>query len=290
LTTLGGKPTPVLPNVSCTEETSLGDPVFIQLCKNRQLVEVNQTRIVGDYTLTLQRAYVDANQLLFEYNARQISTGKAVSLDAQKLDVILQNTSDSISLNHTGINSAYGRSGDLPIGVAVLNIGAFPQNLRAFNLHIIMHSFHLGISTGPTDQRPVVQGDANFGFSLPFHPGQTINPAQSIMVNGQTRNTNLAITANGTTYMLYQIVITPSMISLYTTGILSDKLSSYALAFNGQEIQANSEVMSVSDSQKPHTVFAFETPRLFHQHGTLTLSVNVNDDLTNSQILLINLP
>ena len=256
-----------LPPVSCTEEKSLGDPVLIQLCQNRMLVDIHQSQVIGGYTITLQRAYVDANRLIFEYTARQNSTGKVVELSQPTLDVTVQHTSlggpKGVSYNEIGANL-----------ISVPNKGAFPQNLRTLSLHVTMRKFAVGISTGPNNQLPTLQGNADFHFALPFHSGQTLNLHDTI-------------TLNGTDYTLYRLIVSPSMTSFYVTGILSDKLSTFSLQWRGQPIAIGDSTVSVPDviapNQPPYTVFSLETAQPFNQHGSLTLIVSVYADAAETQ-------
>ena len=150
------------------------------------------------------------------------------------------------------------------------NKGEFPQDLRAFKLHITMRGFKIGSSTGSNDQRPSIQGNADFAFSLPFHAGQILTPHDTITINGSE-------------YTLYQVIITPSMTSLYVSGMRSDQVSSYSLSLRGKEIQASGVAAGpdvVPANQAPYTVFTFNTSQPFHQHGTLILTINESQTFT----------
>lgn len=262
LPALGG-----VPQVSCTNDKNLGDPVSTLLCLHQHLVNINQSRTIGDYTITLQRGYVDANQLLIVY---KISTHTPISGVAQRFDVTLQNLSHSIFLGAIAMGMGGGGKldGDYSEKILLLNRGTFPQDLQVFDLHVTMHNF---LSTESLDQPSTHQSIASFSFSLPFHPGQILNQ-------------HVTVRANGTTYTLYQTIITPSFTNLYVSGLSWLQVDQYTLTLNGKTLKNYVEGATAGmPKQPPYTVFAYENDQPFQGHGTLTLSADVYSDNTRQQ-------
>ncbi|HET8844638.1 MAG TPA: hypothetical protein VFN35_24420, partial [Ktedonobacteraceae bacterium] len=266
--------------ISCHEETALGDSLLVQLCQKNQLVDINQSQRMGDYTIILQRAYVDANQLLFEYKVLQNSTGKFVFLSPMHLDVTLQGAQGPIAFgNATGTShlAELASTPDVPTVISVFNRGVFPQNLQAFDLLITLHDFGLGSQEDMAHLR-LVKGTASFHFSLPFHTGNILNLDDSVK-------------ENGVTLTLFRAIITPSAASFYIRGLIPAMLEEYSISLNGQKIWASAVAAvpdALPDHQASYAVISYVSSLPASQPGTLTLSIHLHNH-PDTWIFTINL-
>lgn len=266
--------------ISCHEETALGDSLLVQLCQKNQLVDINQSQRMGDYTIILQRAYVDANQLLFEYKALQNSTGKFVLLSLMHLDVTLQGNQSPIAFgNATGTSylAELAFTQDMPSMVSVFNRGAFPQNLRTFDLLVTLRNFGLGSQEDMTHLH-LVKGTVSFHFSLPFHTGNILNLDDSVK-------------ENGVTLTLFRAIIAPSATFFYIRGLHPAMLEDYTLSLNGQKISGSSTAGvpdALPDHQASYAVVSWLSSQPADQAGTLTLSLHLHNH-PDTWIFTINL-
>lgn len=287
---------------SCQAEKNLDPTVLTQLCQHNLLTDINQSQTVGGYTITLQKAYVDANELIFEYTTHRSSTGQWVPSFPKTLSIALQTSSGPIALGDPGDTSfsamiATNAYPNLPNVISVQNTGEFPQNLQVFNLQIMMkvtsNTFPMPpdaspAATAPTSPAPLT---ASFSFPLKFHAGQTIDEQQ--IINGTNVNQQ-TVTVNGVSLALFKTIVSPSMVALYVRmPARSDTFGSYSLFFNGNKIEASGTAHGPSalpTNQSPYYVFSIFTSQVFNQHGNLTLTIDSVNGQSGPWTFIVNLP
>ena len=169
-----------------------------QLAQTGQLTNVHLTRTAGPYTVTLQKLYADANNIVVGYTIDGTNINLASALSAwPTLTVIPSGQTLQVSLATFTNNSG---------SVAVLayfdaaSIQGDPQQL---NLRIVI---------------PVGKATTTFNQTTPFRAGKTVE-------------VNQTVTSNGHALTLDRVVITPSETRTYfitypdTTLVLDGSLS-----------------------------------------------------------------
>jgi hypothetical protein len=187
------------------------DQVSRYLLSRQQFTQLNQSKMIDGYQVSLDRAYVDANVLILGVYAI-MPYGPKADKDGQKDahflpmdagDIWLTTTKD-VQLPILGLstgldkgNSQHEQRGLLLDFDTAGIVGNSSQ--ITLNLHMFVHCQG---EFSPTYNCPKV----TFAFTLPFHTGrQVITPHQ-------------AVTTNGTTFTLERVVITPSEARFYIGG------------------------------------------------------------------------
>lgn len=187
------------------------DHVSRSLLQNQQFTQINQSRIVDGYQVTLDRAYMDANIVLLGIYV-VMPYSPQTNLDGQKDRYFLPTDGD----NHIRLTAG---------GVKLPSIGNSDardiSNIRHEQRGVLLGFDGAGIQGGPSQVALNLQMDVhcqgwppnykcmntvNFSFTLPFHAaGQIASPQQ-------------AATQNGKTFTLERVVISPAEARFYISG------------------------------------------------------------------------
>lgn len=243
-------------------------PPTQRILQANQFSELHQSQTVGGATVQLEAAYADSNLLVVGYSISAPSADTNVEFTAvtQQGLTLSEFTGGGLDLNATNVPyfTAFNTS-DI----------TSPQQQLAFQLSG-------PVAQGTTTQaklghKPKMLGHVSFTISVPFHMGKILTPHQSITVNGQTAT-------------LERVVITPTLTSIFVSGLVKSTIvNGYSTLPSGWSIYAILDVQNQShdagvgspdDTQKNGTwVFQYPYPAsLYHSSGTWKLTIGQRVD------------
>jgi hypothetical protein len=168
-------------------------PVLVDLCTHHLLTDLLQSRQMGKYVITLERAYLDMNQLLMTFRIFSPSTGRQISAD---LTDALVTTSQGQSFQMSA------GAGNADLQVVQFSTPLVPAQTRTLQLQVEVKALRLPIlklppAGTPLPQPSAVHGLATFDFTLKYHEGLVVTPHQTV-------------TSNGSRVTLERVLISPS--------------------------------------------------------------------------------
>jgi hypothetical protein len=171
-------------------------PQSIQhMAQTGQLTNVHITKKVGSYTVTLQKLYVDANNIVIGYtidgNMQAIGIGSNLVTVTLNEQMILGVAPDWHFIRADKEATRITFNSKSMAALSYLDASSFLGNPQQVNVHIAM-------SIG------AVQDATTFDQTVPFHAGKTVKVNQAVMSNGH------ALT-------LDHVMITPSEARAYFT-------------------------------------------------------------------------
>ncbi len=225
------------------------DPGTQQILQDDQYQTINVSHSFGGATLTIERAYADANRIIVGYTLR-FASGTADPLVAVSL-----RTSDGTVLPVRGLvgYSGPGEQAEVPFFDAA-DIRGAPS---ALSLHLDARA-----QAGP-------QAGETWGsdFTLPFHTGRIVEPNQSLTVNGGTAT-------------LKKVVLTPSELRIYLTGVGEVFIAHLSTGnlFDGWDSDRNRDSLGATQEWRTSTgLSAMSFPAaLYQRHGEWTLQVGLD--------------
>ncbi len=186
------------------------DQVSKFLLQKQQFTQLNQSQMVHGYQITLDRAYADSNILILGVYAVMpygLQADKDGARDRYYLpdgDHIQLATTSGVKIPTIGISSGIDMSNSKHEQKGLLldfDTAGITGNPSQITLNLQMNVHCQGMP--PNYQCP---DTVKFAFTLPFHTDrQVITPHQTV-------------TANGVTFTLEQVVITPSEARFYVGG------------------------------------------------------------------------
>lgn len=235
------------------------DPGLHQVVNNPLLYQdVNASQAAGGFTLTVQKAYADANRVILGYTVTKESNPQAKVSYQTTLT-----TQEGVSLRARGW---WETNRGEPI-LTWFDAASITGNPEQLHLHLKVDGLIYQTSSPPPNWQDVVTQPLAVDFSVPFHPGRMANLHQAVTVHGKT-------------LILERVVVTPSGTRLYLRG------EGYPLALYGlpslgvgkwtsdQLTGAVIEVWPTDDQVPTNAMVAvnFDTS-LVDQHGEWTLTI-----------------
>jgi hypothetical protein len=242
------------------------DPGLTQVVQNPLLYQdVNASQTVDGFTLTVKKAYADANRIIVSYTLTNAADPQSrVSYGADLF------TQDGLALR--GHAFYYSQNGTplLAWYDASVITGNPPQ------LHLRLKTGSIAVkpmSPTPSPQDFLPQPIA-VDFSVPFHSGRVVNPHQAVTVHGKT-------------LLLERVVVTPSETRCYLRGVgyglwlTTNPLLSVG-GWNSDQLKAPGNDWSdgifiwPTDDQEPTQAMMavnYDTS-LFDKHGTWALTLD----------------
>lgn len=209
-----------------------------------QYADLQQSKTVDGYTLTLSKAYADANLVVIAYTVAAPRGASGLG----RFDMI---GAKLITEQGLTLPSLKGITSD-PIGATngnVLYYDASSIQGTPKNLHL-----HLAV---PSTK---FQSSLSFDFSVSFHPGRVVNVHQSV-------------TADGKVLTLRRVVVTSSETRFYVEGLtrqnlMPTKLFLSNLTVGNHVYSSDSGGVRNSDTR----MINYDQP-LFNEQGTWTLAI-----------------
>jgi hypothetical protein len=178
--------TPLLQNVLLGNNTDPVNPI-----KYSTLGDLSLSQKIGKVTITLQKGYIDNNQLVFGVVASPADEGTSLTNDAltTQSGTVLSGSGDSIG----------EKSGQTLAQSFFYDNNGIAGNPSSLNLTLKMNLVENGKTTNTT------LGTATFNFTLPYHQGEVVTP-------------NLSATSQGKTLTLAKVSISKVETQIYFTG------------------------------------------------------------------------
>jgi hypothetical protein len=241
-------------------------PPTQRILQANQFSELHQSQTVGGATVQLEAAYADSNLLVVGYSISAPSADTYVEFTAvtQQGLTLPEFTGGGSDLNAT--NAPY---------FTAFNTSDItsPQQQLTFQL------------SGPVTQGTLSQaklghkskmlGHVSFTISVPLHMGKILTPHQSVTINGQTAT-------------LERVVITPTLTSIFVSGLVKSTIvNGYSTLPSGTSEYATLDVQNRShnardgspdDTQKNGTWVFQYTDNLYHSSGTWKLTIGQRVD------------
>lgn len=216
--------------------------------------DVHLAETVDGFTITVERAYADANRIIIGYT---VSTPPGHTYRDAGPGQITLTTQDGLAL--AAYRQAFGAD-DLSRGMGArvesFDAAAITGNPATIQLQLVYRDFtaiQQDASSATVQQQVDIPGPWTFTFSLAFHPGRVAIPHQTVY-------------ANGVPLTLERVVITPSEARAYVRGAGYDTIATLA---NGS--------WSMESSPIPFPTAGVATyifqESVFERHGTWTLTV-----------------
>lgn len=248
------------------------DPGLHQVVNNPLLYQdVNVSQSAGGFTLTVQKAYADANRVILSYTVTKEGDTQVWEPYTATLS-----TQEGETLRGRGyfIDTSTGAA-----KFAWFDAGAITRSPQQLQLHLEVDQVYASmVEATPTDGQaappaPVhLQQPLVVNFSVPFHPGRIANLHQAVTVNGKT-------------LILERVVVTPSETRAYLRGdgypLALDSIPMLSVGnWNSSQLSSGSDpgpaaAVWPTDDQWPTSAMLavdFETS-LMDKHGTWTLIV-----------------
>ena len=152
---------------------------------------LNLSRNVGDYTVTLERAYGDPNQLVLAFSVAGPSGASPVVVRAHVVDGHGRSYLEFAGGDATGLGTASSGS--------VLAFDVPPGVKGTVDLTVTV------IALMPTRDVPAIEPNASlvYRFALPFHEATTVTPNQTVTVDGHAMTLRwLRVSATATRFRL----------------------------------------------------------------------------------------
>lgn len=254
------------PNVGSAPNTSIGIPFqplpggcfFIpqqnlkKYCPHDPFTQLNVSRDIAGYTVTLKQAYADANQVLIEYTATNEANHQPAIVDIGNYSTL--RTQHGIALSDNG-SSGFGPLSSMSF---VFDPATIPTlSTRTLSLHLITRGLSSD-SAGQLSFHPVT-----FDFSIPFHSGRATIGHKTVTVAGKS-------------VTLVQMVATPSETRIYlqdNDGMLNK--DSFSLTDRGKSV-GELGASAVFHLVGPHPVLseALDFFPLYESHAVCVLTVS----------------
>lgn len=230
------------------------DPGTQQILKDNQYQVLDVTHTIGGTTLTVQRAYADANRIIIGYT----TTKQPGSSDnPASHDEFVLMTQDGTVLPSRG-GAGYRDPGQAEASVISYDAASITGNLREVRLRL--------------EVRAPEVATWSFDFSLPFHPGRVAVPRQSV-------------TANGGTATLERVVVTPSETRVYLRGVGDYPIAKLSVGgWLGGWDSERGPVGVITSWTTPDglTVISYAAA-LSNRHGDWTLTVSLAGNIAVAQ-------
>ena len=238
------------------------DSLTQHILQANQFSELHQSQTVGGATVQLEAGYADSNLLVVGYSISAPSTDTNVEFTAV--------TQQGLTLpEFTGAGLADPKAPNIPYYDAFSTSDiTSPQQQLTFQLSGPVSQGT--ISQAKLGHKPKMLGHVSFTISVPFHMGKILTPHQSVTVNGQTAT-------------LERVVITPTLTSIFVSGLTKTTIvNGYSTIPSGSDDGAILDVQNQShnardggpdDTQQNGTWVFQYTNNLYHNSGTWKLTV-----------------
>lgn len=231
----------------------LKDLGFQQLVQTNQFTDYHQSKNVDGYTLTIQKAYADSNQVVIGYTVQvppggiepffKFGEGQAMLTTEQGMDLPQITGASNDPTNGTNGN------------VYIFDAGGIQNNPK--ELHLRLTIPYSGQGRPPSQ----ISGHLSFSFAVPFHPGRVINLHQSV-------------TAKGVTATLERVVITSTSVRAYISGL--GKRNSYGGIRFDLSIGKQKDDSSIASTGPGEWYVDFARPSVaFDGHTQWTLLIQI---------------
>jgi hypothetical protein len=221
--------------------------------------QVNVSQRVGGFTVTVDKAYADANNVIVAYTVKMPAHGGYTS--AMLVNPVLN--TDQGTLEPGGKGYGAPNQGTSQANLLFFDASSITGTPSQLQVHLSADGLMAQASGGKPDAHQVnVPGALAFDFTLAFHPGRVATPHQSVTVHGQT-------------VTLERVVVTVSETRVYLSGISPD------WAIGTLEVDGWTSDPDRNPSGGPigagltangQTVISYGDA-LFDKHGTWTLTV-----------------
>ncbi len=218
------------------EETGLQ-----QLLQTNQFTDYHQSKSVDGYTLTIQKAYADANQVTIAYTVEVPPGG------IHPFFKFGQGTPKLTTEQGVELSEMEGTTDD-PIGgvngtILIFNAASIQNNPHELHLRLMIP--YSGKGKSPS----LLSGYLTFNFTVPFHPGRIANLHQSV-------------TAGGKTITLERVVVALSSVRVYISGFSPRDNILFSLSVGMQKCQDSPTTLDLS--QKCHGYRGYEGPGVWY--------------------------
>lgn len=253
------------------------DPGAKQVNLDNQFVAVNQSQTIGGFTITLNKAYADANRVIIAGTVKKPSDH--TYNNASPIAALTTNQGAPLpGLNGVG----YGNRSGGDAFVDSYDGAAITGNPKTLRLHLEISGLDVAQQDGDdsTIQTYTVSGSASFDFSVPFHAGRVANLHQSLTVGGGT-------------VTLERVVVTLSETRVYLLGTPPDPAELKNSIAPAPDLIAHLSVGGWDSDHSDGAIIQWEAPNglivfsyqdsLFDQHGTWTLTVQTSGSAQPSE-------
>ncbi|MBA2288411.1 MAG: hypothetical protein H0W02_23290 [Ktedonobacteraceae bacterium] len=249
---IGGAPQPTLPvpTMTLSRCASQPMPVLVDLCIHHQLKDILQWGRIGKYIFTLERTYLDMNQLVVEYRVLSQSSGQQILADA-----IISVTSQGQTFEQIGENG-----GETGPQASLFNPPPVPKDTQPLQIHAIVSAIRPLPGRPGSSPPPIEHGLITFDFTLAYHGGLVVTPHQTV-------------TANGASITLERVAISPSetIIDGTTKGSLSGG-SDTTFSLDAAGRNSGPAASTFGGDGQPFSLVFYDA--LSGQHGTWTLQIS----------------
>jgi hypothetical protein len=238
-----------------------------QILQTNQYTDYHQSKSVNGFTITIEKAYADANRVIIGYTI----TGPAN-----------RNQDDEFAFGLSTLTTAQGVKLPFMKGIGSLAVQGISGNTSSFDASTIQGNpkelqLHLAIPFGThlLSAAFKITGALTFNFVVPFHAGKVINVHQSVVADGKT-------------VTLERVVITASETRLYIQGFnAQDKPNGYSIVAN---LSVPGQTYTGGGGNRATGLWTmnFDIP-LLGKHGQWTLAIRKEITLKDSSTGLYHL-
>lgn len=222
--------------------------------------QVNVAQQLDGFTVTVEKVYADANNVIVAYVVKMPGSGGYTS--AGLMNPVL--STDQGTLGPGGIGWGAANQGTSQANLLFFDASSITGSPSQLQAHLSASGLVAQVDGGKPDVHSVnVPGALTFDFTVAFHPGRVAVPHQSVTVHGQT-------------VTLERVVVTVSETRVYLSGIAPD------WAIGTLEVDGWTSDPGGNPSGGPigagiasngQTVISYGDA-LYDKHGTWTLTVS----------------
>lgn len=177
------------------------EPGTQQVLQDNMYTKISQAQHVGGFTITLERAYADANRVIVGYTITKPKPPVSHTYNSTALQGAVLSTSQGLVLQGRG-GSGYGGGQGNDATADSFDAASITGNPSQLQLHFAAQGLSINDFDGKTIHSYLLPGAVSFNFTVPFHAGRIVNPRSSV-------------TAHGVTVTVERIVVTLSETRIY---------------------------------------------------------------------------
>jgi hypothetical protein len=247
------------------------DPGTKQADLEQQFVPVKQSQTIGGFTVTVEKAYADANRVVIAVTVKK----PAGHIYNSAFPDFTLTINQGVKLPQNS-GSGYGnRNGD-DAYVDSYDGAAITGNPKTLSLHLELNAIYVAQQDGDnsTFRSYTVAGSASFDFSVPFHAGRVASLHQSSTVGGSTLTLERVVVSLSETRVYLQVGMPDQQQSQDGKG--SMPLITH-LSVGGWDSDHSQGAISEWRTPDGLTEISYGVS-LFDQHGPWTLTVQASSD------------
>lgn len=235
-------------------------PSIRQFCAQNLFKLVNLSKKIGDYTITLEGVYADANRVIIAHTLWRNSDHKLFWGDFTDSTLITQ---QGTRLRVDGGSGLGDPKHNTALQATFFDTTSLPEETRELSLHLTINRLILKPMSGTPSPNPIIHGPITFDFTVLFHPGRVVNLHKALNVGGAS-------------VTLERIVLTPSDTRFYLQGAeISDAIGAISLSLIGRNADWIDGAGGFGQCVQPNNEnIILDYGPFFDYHGAATLTIS----------------